>query len=185
MKKIEHHPQIITIENFFTQKECNIYIKNGEEKGFEEAKVNLRGQQTMLKSMRDNERFLFFDEDLAKNLWDRIKEFIPQNSKSYTAFGLNEMFRIYKYTVGQKFKMHSDGSYKKSDSKASKYSFLIYLNDDFDGGETLFEDKFSIQPKKGAALLFKHYHRHEGKALVDGTKYVLRTDIMFQRKTQN
>ena len=59
-------------------------------------------------------------------------------------------------------------------------SFLIYLNDDFQGGETEFRKITTVVPKKGMALVFMHNLRHEGKEVLSGTKYVLRTDIMYR-----
>jgi len=58
---------------------------------------------------------------------------------------------------------------------------MIYLNDDFKGGETKFNDLI-VAPKKGTALIFYHYLEHEGSEVIEGTKYVLRTDIMYRLK---
>jgi hypothetical protein len=58
---------------------------------------------------------------------------------------------------------------------------MIYLNDNFKGGETRFND-FVVAPKKGSALVFYHYLEHEGAEVIEGIKYVLRTDIMFRLK---
>ena len=40
----------------------------------------------------------------------------------------------------------------------------------------------TIKPKTGMALVFHHPLRHEGKEITSGTKYVLRTDIMYKLK---
>ena len=50
--------------------------------------------------------------------------------------------------------------------------------DDFTGGETEFDD-FSVAPKKGTALIFRHDIKHKGCKVLSGFKYALRTDIMF------
>lgn len=42
--------------------------------------------------------------------------------------------------------------------------------------------KHLIQPKTGTAIVFKHEIRHAGLPIVKGTKYVLRTDIMYRDK---
>ena len=56
------------------------------------------------------------------------------------------LFRIYKYTEGQRFKMHRDGSYERNAKECSFYSFLIYLNEGYLGGETYFENGINIVP---------------------------------------
>ena len=57
---------------------------------------------------------------------------------------------------------------------------MIYLNDDFEGGATAFDD-ITIHPKKGTALCFIHEQKHEGCPIISGTKYVIRTDVMYQK----
>jgi len=166
MEKIELHENIFFVKNFLTPDECESYINFGNTKGFEEAKVGIEGSQVMNKGIRNNDRLLFFNLELAETLWERIKTLIPEEMEDYKVSGLNEMFRIYKYTKGQRFKMHRDGSYKKNEEKRSFFSFIIYLNDDFEGGETDFRKLFSIKPEEGSA----------------GTKYVLRTDIMYKKE---
>ena len=38
-----------------------------------------------------------------------------------------------------------------------------------------------ITPKRGMALFFRHELPHEGRAVRSGTKYVMRTDVMYGR----
>jgi len=78
--------------------------------------------------------------------------------------------------------MHRDGSYKRSESEFSYYTFLIYLNEIYEGGETKFASGEIITPKTGTVLIFEHSQRHEGTALISGIKYVLRSDIMYKLK---
>lgn len=180
MKKIELHKDIFVIKNFLTPEECDNYINFSNTKEFEEAKINIQGAQIMNKGVRNNDRLLFFDTELAKKIWKRVQPFVPEKMGLYKAFGLNEMFRVYRYTKGQRFKMHRDGSYQRNESECSFFSFIIYLNDDFEGGETEFRKLSTVKPEKGSALIFHHPYRHEGKEIESGTKYVLRTDIMYK-----
>ncbi|WP_103068225.1 2OG-Fe(II) oxygenase [Aquimarina sediminis] len=180
MKKIELDPEIFLIENFLSKEMCTQFIERGEQVSFEEAKVNIHGKQVMVKGIRNNKRILFKDEILGQKTWLQIQPFINKSFGKHAAIGLNEMFRIYKYDIGQRFKMHRDGSYVRNENECSFFSFLIYLNDDFEGGETYFEKGITVIPKQGDALVFYHPLRHEGKPIVSGTKYVLRTDIMYR-----
>lgn len=63
--------------------------------------------------------------------------------------GLNEL----KYQVGQEFKRHRDQSYIRNDIEASYFTFMIYLNDNYEGGETTFNN-LTVEPKQGTALIF-------------------------------
>lgn len=182
MEKTILHPEIFLIENFLTNEECDHYIELTKDKVFEEAKINMQGRQVMSKGIRNNDRLMVFDNKLAENLFQKASEFLPQTHENYKVTGFNEMFRIYKYSPGQRFKMHRDGSYIRNEHEKSFYTFLIYLNHDFEGGETEFEGLFTVAPKKGSALVFHHPLRHEGKTLISGLKFVLRTDIMYTKE---
>ena len=71
MKKTELHPQIFIIENFLTDEECDHYIELTKDKVFEEAKINMGGRQMMSKGVRNNDRLMIFDNDLAENLFQK------------------------------------------------------------------------------------------------------------------
>ena len=64
---------------------------------------------------------------------------------------------------------------------------MLYLNDNFTGGETKFYDedrslRLSVRPQRGMALVFAHLQLHEGAPVAQGRKYVLRTDVMYSRQ---
>ena len=39
----------------------------------------------------------------------------------------------------------------------------------------------SVSPKAGTAVIFNHDTLHEGQPVTQGTKYIIRTEIMFRR----
>jgi prolyl 4-hydroxylase len=181
MKKIEYNHEIFVIEDFLTKEECEELILKSEKIGYEEAKVQTgENTQSILKGVRNNDRILYKDEVLATKLYEKAKPFLIEIFDCHKIVGLNEMFRFYKYSPGQRFKMHRDGSYKRNETETSFFTFLLYLNDDFEGGETEFQDLFTVKPKTGDLLVFYHPYRHEGKLLVSGYKYALRSDVMYK-----
>lgn len=180
MKKIEFVPnKLFVIDKFFSERECDDAILWSEQHGYEEAKVQIDGKQVMMKNVRNNSRITFLDQQFADRLWERIRPFVVEHLGNRIAIGLNELFRFYKYEPGQRFKRHMDGSYVRNESEASYFTLMIYLNEDFEGGETTF-DEHTIVPKKGQALVFEHSQRHAGEPILSGVKYVLRTDIMYK-----
>jgi hypothetical protein len=58
----------------------------------------------------------------------------------------------------------------------------VYLNEGFEGGETIV-DQTRIEPRQGLALFFGHRILHKGMPVIAGRKYVLRTDVMFRRRS--
>lgn len=179
MKLLQHTDTIWEIENFLTIEECQKWIDLSENLGYKEATVSLTSGAKMMKGIRNNDRLIYENKDLAKTLWEKLKVFCPESIDNYKAIGLNEQFRFYKYQVNQRFKRHIDGNFKRSEEERSFITFLIYLNDTFQGGETAF-DNLIISPKTGNALCFIHAQKHEGKIITSGIKYVFRSDVMYK-----
>lgn len=174
--------RLFTLDHFLSDTECDDLVIWSEQRGYEEAKVQIHGKQVMMKNIRNNSRITFFDQALADRIWLKITPFFDGKYGNSKAIGLNELFRFYKYEPGQQFKKHRDGSYIRNSSEASYYTLMIYLNDHFTGGETVFQDHV-ILPQKGQALVFEHSLVHSGEPVVAGVKYVLRTDIMFRTES--
>ena len=176
-KSIGNHSFII--DHFLTEEECTRLILRSEAIGFEEAKVQLDGNQVMMKGIRNNQRILLTDVELAEAMWFKLQPFMPSEIGRSEAIGLNELFRFYKYEPGERFKKHRDGSYIRNESEASYFTFLIYLNADFEGGTTKLEEGI-VEPETGRALVFPHSLKHSGEQVIKGTKYVLRSDVMYR-----
>ncbi|MEO1654835.1 MAG: 2OG-Fe(II) oxygenase, partial [Bacteroidota bacterium] len=130
-------------------------------------------------AVRNNDRLLHTDVALAAELWQKIHSFLPQELGGRKFWGMNEVFRFYRYCPGQKFALHQDGKIFKDQQTVSLLTFLIYLNEGFAAGETAFREHI-IQPEQGMALVFSDHLLHEGKPLIKGIKYVLRSDVFYQ-----
>lgn len=69
---------------------------------------------------------------------------------------------------------HCEVSHKDYSDRALTY--LIYLNDDYEGGETQFMyQKYNKVPEKGSLMIFPagFTHVHRGNMITKGTKYVI------------
>ena len=180
MKVIQHSEIIWSITDFLSTKECDDYIVFTEMAGYEEATVGLNSGPKMIKSVRNNSRLRHDDPQLANKLWKKLADFCPEEIDGWRKEGLSEHFRFYKYDPSQRFKRHIDGRLKVNPDLESRITFMVYLNDDFEGGETSF-DACTIKPKQGAALCFIHEQKHESLPILEGTKYVLRSDVLYAR----
>jgi predicted 2-oxoglutarate/Fe(II)-dependent dioxygenase YbiX len=177
---------IFVLPNFLSADECDRYIALSESAGYDEATITTRAGAVMRKDVRDNLRVIHDDPALASLLYERAKPHLPDRWMIWQVHGFNERLRFYRYDRTQKFDLHTDGCFRRSPDEESLFTFMIYLNDGYLGGETNFYDnrcglKHSIKPEKGKALVFWHYQLHEGAPLIEGRKYVLRTDVMYRR----
>lgn len=179
---------VFTVAGLLAPAECRELIARGEKVGFQQAAVRTAAGPQMMTEMRNNDRAEFLDADLAADLWRRLQPFVPTELDGGTAVGLDTEFRFYRYDVGQRFKLHRDGVVERSPTLRTRLSCLFYLNDGFTGGETVFYNRppaggltevAAVVPAAGAALLFLHEWRHEGRELFAGRKYVLRSDVFY------
>ncbi len=151
-------------------------------------------------SYRNNERQLLESNSLSTQLFEEIRNYIPEKIKiegiskresgTWKLFGINARMRICRYLPNQYFNKHLDGVHYDSEVKQSKLTFMIYLNgsEDFDGGRTLFfnskEDDSVIAnyvPEKGDLMIFDHNLWHSGELVLNGEKYILRSDIVYEK----
>jgi prolyl 4-hydroxylase len=176
--------QFLTIDPLLDPDECREWIDFAERLGFYDAPITVApGVEVHRPDIRNNLRTLVDDPDRASALWRRTEPLLPdhvlRNGRAH-ATGFNERLRFYRYEPGQCFALHRDGHYRRPDgSETSRMSFLVYLNEGFEGGETDIIDLGVITPKTGLALCFRHPYLHEGREVRSGVKYVLRTDIMY------
>jgi len=176
---------IFVIRGFCTPKECREFTALSEQAGYGDAPITTATGFEMRKDIRDNARVVLDDPELAARLWKRAKPLLPGRVRDCKVIGFNERFRFYRYDPGQRFAPHFDGSFRRDNGEESQLTFMIYLNDDFTGGETKFycDDgalRLAVKPEQAMALVFIHDHLHEGAPVRLGCKYVLRTDVMYE-----
>jgi hypothetical protein len=181
---------LFTVAGLLTPDECRRLIDRGEGFGFEPASVAMASGPRMMTNVRNNDRVTFDDPDLAEGLWERARPHVPPTLDGAVAVGLNERLRFYRYDASQKFRAHRDGVVERSPTERSRLTFMVYLNADATGGQTVFysEERVgglrqvaaSIDPQVGTGLFFAHEWWHEGAPVLSGRKYVLRTDVMYR-----
>jgi prolyl 4-hydroxylase len=167
---------------------CDELVERIEAEKPAAAPIIVRGVEIMEPGIRNNERVIFDDAELAARLYEKTKEAVPEELDDGVLVGFNERFRGYRYRRGQRFAPHFDGAYFRPNTgihaEGSQLSVLFYLNSDFSGGETrLIDYDVVIVPKRGSMLSFAHAMLHEGSEVRAGTKYVLRTDAMYRFST--
>ncbi|CAF3782067.1 unnamed protein product [Rotaria sp. Silwood1] len=155
---------------------------------------------------RNNSRIVIFDDRFARTIWRRLK-FSHKITKlisnltplgfsvqgKWKMCGVNKAMRLNKYNKSEYFSPHKDSQYAPSGDERSLLSLIIYLNDDFENGQTKFYfpkqlpkssirgltikeeieaygglehgyECVAIKPKKGHVVLFTHNILHEATA---------------------
>ena len=112
----------------------------------------------------------------------RLRAHLPERMGKLHLQGLNERLRFYRYRSGQRFTPHMDHWYRPNERQITLHTALVYFNDGFEGGETRFQEQLEavVVPRAGSAAIFQHKLRHEGCPVRRGTKYALRTDVIYE-----
>lgn len=140
---------------------------------------------------------------LADTLWTRLQSVLVRADVdgrvpvgfdvggTWVPIGLNDVLRVSRYDKGGHFAYHRDTGFVYTDDVRSICSLLVYLNSDFEGGCTLVQPSASptaspthemvVHPRVGRVLCLQQDQLHCGQAVLAGSKYILRTDVMFKR----
>ena len=169
---------VFTISEFLGEDACADLLSQIQRLEFEAASLGRNGSKMTIREVRNNDRIIWDNPTLADLLWDRLQSFPLPSYFGAEPVGLNERLRVYRYTKGQKFDWHADGRFQRANGEQSLYTFLLYLTEDFRGGETSFRDS-KIIAQTGLACVFEHKLEHKGCEVIEGTKIVLRSDVMY------
>lgn len=176
----EHTKDFFTLENFLDVKECENYITLSEKLGYDESELHTENGSIKLYSVRRSHRSDYADLQLAEVFWHRLEPyFIRMIENSEKANSVNHQLRFYKYEQGHYFVKHRDRSVFLKEKK-SHYTIIIYLNDNFEGGE-LKTGNIIMTPKTGMLVCIKHEYLRESLPIKAGTKYVLHSDVMYAK----
>lgn len=181
------------LESVLRAKECDALVEASEHIGFHVAGVGGEMKQVVNTDVRSSFRLLSDDPVLAASLWSRIRDHVPVVQRCRRVLGLNERLRFLRYTEGQRFAPHYDGTFeRKGTLNRSFLTFQVYLSDSaaIGGGATRFVGGASLDdgvqhadvdcaPEQGRALIFAHNILHEGAVVTSGVKYTIRTDIEY------
>ncbi|KAF9479132.1 hypothetical protein BDN70DRAFT_879108 [Pholiota conissans] len=202
-------PGAFIINDALEKFECEALVKAAETVGLIPDEP-IAGSATQLSSVLAHNLIWLADTTFITTLYERLVHLLPQTVHGGAVKGINSRFRLYRYRPGALYRPHIDGAWPSSalnssttppayiyDSDPTVYSrltFLIYLNDDFEGGCTTFFLPSSTQgilearpvkPRTGTVAVFPHGAAkgsllHEGSGVLSGAKYVIRTEVLYE-----
>jgi prolyl 4-hydroxylase len=172
--RFEAEPLLWLVDDIYTEAECQNFIAS-----IERSSPTLATNNPLY---RNQDRVIMDDSEIAQDLFCRLRPHLAEQINGLKLVGLNERLRMYRYRSGQRFEPHMDHWYRPNETCISLHSVLVYFNDDFEGGETRFQEQIeqTITPKRGMVAIFQHKLRHEGCPVHRGTKYAMRTDIIYE-----
>lgn len=109
---------------------------------------------------------------LNKFLQDIIDPIADNYAKEKKIDFNQKEYQLVRYKEGQFFKKHVDAT----EEFPRKISILLYLNDNYSGGEIIFtKENILIKPKKNTLIIFPSSEdfSHSAEPVLSGTKYVV------------
>jgi len=182
-------PMWITVDGVLSEQRCRQYIDRFESSPSHLAPIILEHGEGIDEEVRNNERIMWDDEAEANALLDALRgelqrtdQAFPTTFKGRPLVGANPRLRIYRYRPGQRHGTHWDTEVELDNGTVlSRLTLVLYLNGDFTGGQTRFPElDAGVSAQPGRALLFQHRLLHEACSVERGTKYVLRTDVLYR-----
>jgi prolyl 4-hydroxylase len=201
-------PRVFSINNFLSDEECNALIALAQIQGLEPSTIHAGGQNTQ----PSRDRFTrsssntWLSRDTA-NVTDVIyrraakllridesllqKPFIGDEYHEHE-HSLAESLQVLRYQAEEEYKAHHDFTYPPAFRRHQPTRFatiLFYLNDDFEGGQTVFpravnaqyHEGVTVEPQKGKAVLFYNMlpdgnmddlSMHASQKVLQGEKYL-------------
>tara|TARA_B100001939_G_C16882598_1_gene591642 strand:+ start:313 stop:912 length:600 start_codon:yes stop_codon:yes gene_type:complete len=188
---LSKEPLIVLLDKFLDKEDCKRILK---------LQIQLENSTTSTNRIKDYRKSLVTLVDEEDSIIKKVKKKIAKS------FGLDgkgmEKMQLQKYPEGGYYKEHFDAKsedhYQKDKSFSQrKYSIIIYLNDNFIGGETVFPKKnISVKPLQGRLLLFSNmlnetnyvhpFSSHLSNKIVKGEKWILSTwHHSFSKEVRN
>ena len=173
---------LVEIPNFLSYEECDKLIERIDESNTRSSVAGSGSDQSKYDSARTSSTSNLGKEELSVSIQTRIAKELNIDLIR------GEDLQGQKYDPGQYFRPHND--FFEGDSYTNHclhsgnrtHTFMIYLNDDFEGGETNFPDlETSVKPEKGKAVWWydmkdgelQRDTLHEGSDVISGSKYIV------------
>ena len=177
-------PILDIVPSFLSEVECN-YLMSFSKKYFKKSEVSHGDASMEIKEERHSESAFLLDQFEDEKI-SKIKEKIADYTN--TSINNQEIIQVTKYTSGGYYKAHYDHSESLYQNDISRLAgprvltCLIYLNDKFKGGETIFPKMgVKLTPRVGTMIVFKNvdledcvidYSLHSANPIENGEKWV-------------
>jgi predicted 2-oxoglutarate/Fe(II)-dependent dioxygenase YbiX len=187
-EKLSDSPRLLALPGFATEAECDWVIQRASRRLKRATVFDSRTGDQTYADARDNSAIEFQLQDM-----DVVLEVLRARISAATRLPVQifEPLQVLHYAVGEQFRPHHDfldPNIPEFAEQIGRYgqriaTVLIYLNDDYEGGETIFPKlDISFRGRRGDALFFTNVDRsgrpdplttHAGTPPSSGEKWVI------------
>lgn len=173
--------KVSIVENFLSLKECQHIINIATSKFERSTTVKRGGGHQIDKGRTSYSAYLNIKDEIIESIYDRASKLLDINNENF------EHLQCTSYEKNQEYRVHHD-AFEETEKKELERggqrisTILIYLNDDYKGGETFFPMiDVRVKPKVGSVAIWNHLldngdrdsdAYHAGLPVLEGRKYV-------------
>jgi hypothetical protein len=179
MERIDHHPFIVEFQDYVSEEECNDLIFHFENASDNWQEFCFYGSYGMNPSKPSE---LDLDTAINMNYIEALRTRIRITTGDVFKNQLyNTAASAHKWIPGSFAEPHADNTNPDgtpSSWRQYKYVSLLYLNDDYEGGELYFINQgIEIKPRRGSLIMFdpSAEYLHGVRKIKSGNRYTLMT----------
>lgn len=179
----EHaHPfAVFTIDDVFSEKEIK-FLRDFVETQLRKPVRNFTNS--------DFQNGKIVESTVSKIIYNKIQPVLPESytdgkGEQWEFTGISKTVMFANVKPGKQFDLHTDTGceFDIQSNTCSKYTVLVYLNDDFTGGTTTFysdqfDELFAIFPRTGRILCFDIDMFHKGDMVGSGSKLWVGSELI-------
>lgn len=179
LERDTYRNQIKIIDNFIDDSTCAKAIKSLYDPL---PSIVLKKKNTKFsvdKYIRDSNEYKIKDKKITELIYNKASKLFGNSTADFF-----EPIQYVSYSPGQSFKPHYDVAINEPINRTQ--TIIIYLNDNFKGGETIFPFlDFTVKPKVGRALIFPNlkllknnekqielFSYHAAQPIYNGNKWI-------------
>ena len=161
---------VVVIENFISEKDCKFVVDSIDD-------IIIWGSNT-IQGIPDKVSRNFYDKPDAFNILKQAMDKLQNEIEMHFGRPLKEGFPgIREWNVGEYQPLHADGEDPEghpNEAYIVDYGSVIYLNDDYEGGEIYFPDQdIDFKPRAGTVVFFPSNNMfiHGVREITNGKRY--------------
>lgn len=172
---------IFVKENVLEEDICNYFINYFETNkhkcsGKVFSGLNLNVKKCIETTIFPSDESNYYIHFLRNAIYKNVEIYMKENNVTYKNISFCEYDNLFikKYLKNDgKFDYHHD--FSKEDNSVRIITYLFYLNDVEEGGETEFFGTYKVKPEKGKMIIFpcSWTFTHSGKMPISNDKYII------------
>lgn len=120
---------------------------------------------------------------LRQELFEHLRGRLPAEVSRFAVDSLDDTVRLEVLLCGNAQTRHRDEWRRVDERRATLLSMLVFLNEDFGGGELVLYNKDKakvVVPRQGDVVIWEHCHEYESRPVEQGSRTVLRAEVVYR-----